>query len=208
MAVKYVMREMPDLAGDGRCVLYPKMVHTRCLDNDEFLDLAADSSSLSRGELQAALHVVARRMREFLALGYSVKLDDLGTFSARLRLAKGKEREEIGEDEEHRNAQSIVAGKVGFIPSRRLVREMKMECRLERDGEARRLKKSPYSLEERVALAHEFMEKNMSMTVADYARITRLSRSSATVELRRLRMDEESGITTKGRAPHLVYVRG
>ena len=131
-----------------------------------------------------------------------------GWWARTFLVRSGKDREEIGEDEEHRNAQSIVAGKVGFIPSHRLVREMKMECRLERDGEARRLKKSPYSLEERVALAHEFMEKNMSMTVADYARITRLSRSSATVELRRLRMDEESGITTKGRAPHLVYVRG
>jgi predicted histone-like DNA-binding protein len=202
------MQEMPDMTGEGRSVLYPKMVRTRCLENNEFLDMAADSSSLSRGDLEAALHAVARKMREFLALGYSVKVDELGTFSARLRMAKGKERERLGEEEEHRNAQSIVVGKVGFLPSRRLVRDVHGVCRLERDGEARRLRRSPYTLEERVALAREFLQANAYMTVADYARMTKVPRSSASAELRRLREDEVSGITTRGRAPHMVYVMG
>lgn len=193
------------MTGEGKSVLYPKMVRTRCLGNNEFLDMAADSSSLSRGELEAALHAVAKKMKEFLALGYSVKIDELGTFSARLRMAKGKEREAVDGDEK-RNAQSIVVGDVGYIPSRKLVRDIQCECHLERDGEACRLEKSPYSLEERVALAHEFLKANGVMKVADYARITKLPRPSASAELRRLREDGAHGLAVQGRAPHMVYV--
>lgn len=208
MAVKYVMQEMPDVRGEGKSVLYPKMVHTRCLDNNEFLDMAADSSSLSRGELEAALHAVANKMKEFLALGYSVKINELGTFSARLRMAKDKEREQMGEDEERRNAQSIVVGKVNYIPSRKLVRDIHCACHMERDGEARLLEKSPYTAEERLAMAHKYLESNPSMTVAEYAKMTKMPRSSASAELRRFRQDEGSGITVQGRAPHMVYVKG
>lgn len=207
MAVNYIMREMPDVRGIGKRVLYPKMVHTRCMGNNEFLDLAAESSSLSRGDIEAALHAVAKKMKEFMALGYSVKIDELGTFCAQLRLGSGKERETLDETEANRNAQSIIVGNVGYIPARKFLSNIHCACRLERDGAVRELKKSPYSADERISLALKFLDVHPFMTASDYASITRLSYPSAIRELHKLRTDPASGIRTMGRAPHLVYVR-
>ncbi|MBQ2002135.1 MAG: DNA-binding protein [Bacteroidaceae bacterium] len=146
-------------------------------------------------------------MKEFMALGYSVKIDELGTFCAQLRLGSGKERETLDENEAKRNAQSIIVGNVGYIPARKFVSNIRCACRLERDGAVKELKKSPYSADERISLALKYLDVHPFMTVSDYASITRQSYPSAIRELHKLRTDPASGIRAMGRAPHLVYVR-
>lgn len=45
------------------------------------------------------------------------------------------------------------------------------------------------------------------MSVAEYIKITGLSRTPATEELRAFRADASSGIGVKGRGSHILYVR-
>ena len=52
----------------------------------------------------------------------------------------------------------------------------------------------------------EFLEKNTLMRVPDYVRLTGLSRTTATQELRRLALDPASGITSKGIRSQKFYV--
>ena len=77
---------------------------------------------------------------------------------------------------------------------------------MERYGESR-LRKSPYTKEQRLQLALNYLEKNGAMRIADYMEMTGLSRTTATLELTEFRKDPESGITFIGRGSSKVYVR-
>ena len=68
------------------------------------------------------------------------------------------------------------------------------------------LRKSKFTLEERIQKARDFLEKNMFMRVPDYIRLTGLSRTSASIELRKLAFDPTSGITSKGQRSQKYYV--
>ena len=77
---------------------------------------------------------------------------------------------------------------------------------MERAGESR-LHHSPYSKEERLKLALQYLEKNGAMRVADYMELTGLSRTKATLELKEFRQDTSTGITFVGRRSTIVYVK-
>ena len=73
-------------------------------------------------------------------------------------------------------------------------------------GGVSRLRKTKLTLEERIQKALNFLEKNMFMRVPDYVRLTGLSRSVATKELRQLALNPSSGIASKGRRSQKYYV--
>ena len=110
------------------------------------------------------------------------------------------------EDETKRNARSLQLTNVNFRADKKLVREANRRCMLERYGESR-LRKSPYSKEQRLQLALEYMGKNGAMHIADYMELTGLSRTTATLELKAFRQDPTSGITFVGRGSNKVYVK-
>lgn len=56
-------------------------------------------------------------------------------------------------------------------------------------------------------MALSYIDKHHSMSVAEYMKITGLSRTPATEELRAFRADASSGIGVKGRGSHILYVR-
>jgi hypothetical protein len=45
------------------------------------------------------------------------------------------------------------------------------------------------------------------MKVADYMRLTGMSKTMAAKELRRFRQDPASGITVRGHGTHIIYVK-
>ena len=79
-------------------------------------------------------------------------------------------------------------------------------CKLKREGTAR-LHRSPYSKEERLSLALEYIGKHGAMKVADYMALTGLSHTSAALELKEFRRDPTSGIDFIGRGSAKVYVK-
>ena len=110
------------------------------------------------------------------------------------------------EGEQKRNAQSIEVNGIGFRADKELISKTDRECDLERGGVSR-LKVSKYSLEERIVLAKKYLENHVMMRVGDYAALTGLSHSKASIELRELCERPDAGFKAQGRGSHRVYIK-
>lgn len=86
------------------------------------------------------------------------------------------------------------------------MKEANRRCKLECAGESC-LCQSPYTKEERLKFALEFLEKRGAMRVADYVEMTGLSQSVATKELIEFQRDISSGVSFIGSGNHKVYVK-
>lgn len=205
---KYIKQEMPDMAGTGEKKAYYRMQTDHHFDAEEFVQWMTRYGGIGRGEAMKVLMQAAETMAELLAMGISVDIKGFGSFNATVGLKKGKDMDALeGEgDEQKRNATSLCVNGVNFRVDKELVKEINRRCSLKRGGE-RRLRKSPYTLEERRKLALQFLEQEGVMHVSDYAKLTKLSRTTAGRELIALRRDPASGITTKGHGTAKVYVK-
>ena len=204
----YVMREMNDVRGDGSKTYYPQIDRFRLFSEDEFVEkMATNGSGLSAGQVESVLTALKLRLSEMLALGYTVKVRGLGTFSTSLGVKDGKDYESGSEDEVKRNAQSIEVRNIRFKADRDLISLTDMKCNLVRRGEIK-LKKVKTSEEERLDMALKYLETHPFMKVADYRAMTGLNHSYAAAELRKFSSTEYSGIRSTGRCSHKVYVKG
>ena len=203
---KYIKQEMPDLSGKGEEKVYYRM---KTEGNISFKDFAKEvnryhsimNRALVENVMTNAMDVLAR----LLGKGYSVSLDGLGTFKATLGLKPDKEMDTFDEDDTKRNARSLQLTNVNFKADKVLIREANKHCKLEREGESR-LRRSPFSKEQRLKMAQDYLEKHGAMKVIDYVKMTGLSRTKATLELKEFRRDASTGIDTIGRRSTLVYV--
>ena len=163
-------------------------------------------SVIDRAEIEGAIMRIADGLAELLGNGYSVTIDGVGVFKAGIGLKEDKEMDTFDGDETKRNARSLQLTHIQYRADKSLVKEANRRCKLERAGESR-LCQSPYTKEERLRLALEFLEKRGAMRVADYVEMTGLSRSVATKELIEFRRDASSGISFIGSGNHKVYVK-
>ena len=203
---KYIKQEMPDMAGTGEKKAYYRMKTEQHFDAEKFVKWMTRYGGIGRGDAMRVLMQASETMAELLAMGISVDIEGFGSFSATVGLKKGKEMDALEGDEEKRNAVSLCVNGVNFRADKKLEREINRRCDLKRGGE-RRLRKSPYTPEERRQLALQYLEQEGIMHVSDYANLTKLSKTMAGRELIALRKDPTSGITTKGRATAKVYVK-
>ncbi|MBQ8127145.1 MAG: DNA-binding protein [Prevotella sp.] len=204
---KYVKREMNDLDGSGVNRAYYQMKVYRNVDFDEFVDRCTRHGGMQRSAVVGVLAHVTHELALTLADGYSVSIDGLGTFATRLGVRADKEQDGFGADEQKRNAASIEVSGISFRADRSLVSDVNGHCRLEAGG-ARLLHRSPYTPEERAERARRYLDENTVMRTDDYARLTGLSRTMASLELRELCKAPDSGITSRGRKSGKVYIRG
>ena len=109
-------------------------------------------------------------------------------------------------DDTKRNARSLRLTGINYRADKTLIKRANQHCKLERAGESR-LHHTPYSKEERLKLAQQYLEKHGAMRVADYMKLTGLSRTKATLELKEFRQDDSSGISYIGRGSAKVYVK-
>ena len=203
---RYIKREMADMNGTGKKQAYYKMQTWRKMSHEEFVKKCTyPGSGVSRAMMDAVLTAVAEELPRIMAMGYSVRIDGLGTFNAKLGVRKDKEQDSFEEGEQKRNAQSIEVNGIGFRADKELIAKTDRECDLERGGVSR-LRVSKYSLEQRLALAQTYVSQNAFMRVMDYAALTGLSRTTASIELRKLCERPDAGFKAKGRGSHRVYV--
>ena len=134
-------------------------------------------------------------------------IDGLGTFKASIGLEEDKEMDTLDGNETKRNARSLRLTGVNYRADKVLIKEANRHCKLERAGESR-LHRTPYSKEERLNMALQFLEENGAMRVVQYVELTGISRTKATLELKEFAEDASSGITTLGRGSAKVYVKG
>ena len=203
----YVMEEMPDIHKTGERVLYPRFAMIDQVSTEQLARNLSESSGFNVGDIIGIVKQLAIEMSHQMAEGRSVKLDDIGTFTPALMLRTGKEREEAGEKAKHRNAQSIVVGKVNFRVDMSLVYRINGRCLLERAPWKARRSSQKYAPEQRLALAVKYLESYSFLTVSEYQQLTGLLRTTATNELKEWAALPDSGIDTAGRGAHRVYVK-
>lgn len=204
---EYIKQEMPDLTGKGEPACYYRMKINKNVTMEDFIeDVAQPGSGLNPGTVKHVITQVSKKLAWLMADGNSVTIEGLGTFKATLGVSRFKEMDTLEGDEAKRNAQSIEVNGVNFRVDPALVRQTDLYCTLHR-GKSCRLHKSPYTREERLALALKFLDGHAQMCVDDYVRLTGLSRTTAVCELKAFREDPQSGIDFRGFGSHKVYVR-
>lgn len=206
MSAKYIKQEIPDLNGTGRTQAYYKM-KLRPLTNEQFISICADGSPLDESTIQSVLTRVSDRLSLYMSQGFSVKLDGIGTFHAKLGMRSDMLQDAFEEGEPTHNASAIRVTGVSYRADNDLIRGTNLRCILEKEGVSR-LRKCPFTLEERIQKAKDFLAKNMFMRVPDYVRLTGLSRTTASIELRKLASNPSSGIISRGRRSQKYHVLG
>lgn len=192
---------------DKEAVLYPKMRLCGSVGIDRVAVQAARETTFAESEVKAIVMMVADQMACFMAQGYAVKIDGIGTFTPSLGLREGFERETGEKGERRRNAASICVRGVNFRADKELVAEVKKRCSLERSKRKFSRSSDRYTPAERLALAQRYLEQHGSLTVGDYCALTGLLRSMAARELCRWSADPETGIGTSGVGSHKIYVK-
>ena len=205
---KYIKQEMTDLSGKGEEKVYYRLHTERNISFKELTqEIEEHHNLMNKGLVKSVMAYVVDEMTELLGKGYSVTIDGLGTFRASIGLEKDKEMDTFDGDESKRNARSLRLTGINYRADKVLIREANHHCKLERAGEAR-LHHSPYSKEERLKLALQYLEEHGAMRVVEYMELTGLSRTKAAMELKEFRQDLTSGISFVGRGSAKVYVKG
>ena len=204
---KYIKQEMPDLKKAGENKAYYRMETARRVSMEEFVEsIAMPGHGITAGEAKQVLGQAAQTLAMLLSEGCAVTIDGIGTFKATVGVRDDKEQDAFAPDEPQRNAQSIEVNGVHYRVDKGLVRDINVQCTLVR-GKQGRIKRSPYTLEERISRAIAYIEEHDYLTVKDYAELNGLSVSTASVELRTLRSDASSGLRTVGKRSGLMYVK-
>lgn len=203
---KYIKKEITDLNGKGTTQAYYRMKTWRKLDTEEFLKRCHDiNGAFSESILKGVLAALTQQLAYELANGYSVKIDGLGVFNAKIGLCENKEQDDFSEDATKHNAASLQVTGVSMKVDKDLVKAINKDCDLERGGEER-LNQEQYTLEERIERARNFIRKNGYMRVYEYAQLNGMAKTTASRELIRITNDPRSGIRSEGRKSSKIYL--
>lgn len=204
---KFIMRRMADGMAEGRSAgkRYPHLLRLMTKDLDFVAQRAARNTTLSPQEIKSAISQAAEVIAELCAEGYSVSIDEVGTFRARISLREGAEEEKEG-DTSQRTGASVVLSGYSFKPSRKFISMGNERASFERVSDRKWYRRTPLPEEERRAALMAYLAENTLINVADYCRLTGLGRTAAREELRRLAAGEHPLISRQGIRPHVVYI--
>ena len=204
---KYIKQEVPDMLKTGNQKVFYRLKTEGNIDFEEFVSrMAYPGSGISRGEAIRILLTASETLAGLLAEGYSVSLDEWGTFKATIGLEEGKEMDMIDGIATKRNARSLRVNGIDFKADKKLVRNVASQCKLERAGVSR-VRRSPYTKEDRLQRAKNYLSKHGFMRVKQYMQLTGLSHTTAANELRAFSDDLSTGITIMGRGSAKVYIK-
>jgi len=204
MYAKYIKKEIVDLNGTGHTQAYYK-IKTQAMSHDEFVDLCCREGAMPKDAIEGVLTLVHNKLALSMAEGFSVKIDGLGTFSAKLGMRDGVLPDAFEPGEPKHNAKNIEVTGVSYRADKELIKITNRKCVLIKEGDSR-LKKPTSTLAERIEKAKKFLAEKPLMRIADYAWITGLSRTTASIELRKIASDPTSGITSTGQHSQKYYI--
>lgn len=203
----YMMKEMPDLQGTGERIVYPQFAHIEQTTTRQLAASIRGKSTFSEGEIEGLIQMIADELANEMAQGHSVRLDGIGTFTPALALRPGKEREEADGEGMRRNARSIEVGGVNFRSDKTLLHRINALYEPVRAPWKPQRSSQQYTPEERLRLAHNYLETHPYLTVTEYRKLTGLLRTAATEELKAWATDAGTGIRAVGKGTHRVYVK-
>lgn len=147
-------------------------------------------------------------MKNYLPMGHTMKIDNLGVFSLALEFADEK-AENVAQQEtsEPKTKYHHVKVKgVNFKVDKKLIKAINKENTFERTS-SNAVSRSPYTPEERQQRALQHINKHSFITLQDYANLNHLSRSAASRELSKLTSSPTSPIASNGAGSHKFWVR-
>ena len=206
----YVIKEMPEGMGNGKKGrIFPKMQVYTEFDYEKVVELLhTNSPALSQAPIRGVLDTLGVVMKDYLPMGHTMKIDNLGVFSLALEFAD--EKAETGTQQNASEPKTkyhhVKVKGVNFKVDKKLINAINKENSFERIA-SNPSPRSPYSLEERQQRALQHIDKHGFITLQEYANLNRLSYSTASRELSRLVADPNSGIKAKGAGSHKVWVR-
>ena len=204
---EFRLREMPDMQGTGEKKVYPKLKNMGRLTYEEVVDWMVQNCHVPASNVRGVVSALSQTIAQLTARGHSVKIDGLGTFSARLGYAPDVEPEEMNAPHKLNGDQFCVSG-MNFRPDKMLLSEATSRAHLKRSRRTVKLNEVRTTPEERLAQLTRFLESHEFARVSDYWKLSGLSRSGATKELQRFAAEADAtGITTSGRGSHKVYVK-
>ncbi|MDR2920448.1 MAG: HU family DNA-binding protein [Tannerella sp.] len=203
---EYQMQEMNLPDKDGKRVLYPRIILSQRVDTASIAKMLSQSTTFTVAEVIGLLQGLADQISNQMSYGRSVKLDGIGTFTPSLTLRKGKERETGEEGSVKRNAQSIRVGDIHFRPEKTFISNTNRQCVLERSQHRFVRSSQKYTPDQRLEMARQYLSSHPYLRIADYAALTGLRHTAASLELKQWSRQPESGISASGRGTHKVYI--
>lgn len=205
---KYKLQELPDMQGEGKRKVYPKMVINRTLSLEDLTEkMKSHHRAFSPSTIEAVVMDLEDMMVEVLSMGYNVKLDGIGTFSLSLGFEDEKPTE-MQEEGDKMLYRKVGVKNVNFKVDPEMLQQLHKETDLEREmGGVKVIKKNLFSKEERIARALEVIERDGYITLTDYAHINNLSRTAASAELKEITSDANSPIDWRGNGSHKVWIK-
>ncbi len=205
---KYKLQEMPDVRQTGERRVYPKLDAYRLLDAEELIEkMHSYDRAISPSVIRAVLMNLSDTLKRMLSLGYTVKVDELGTFS--LSLDFDDDKPKVMQQADDKMAYRHVTVKnVNFKVDPSLLKDLRYETELEREmSGVKVIKKQLFTLEQRIERALAVIERDGFIGLTDYAAINNLSRTSASQELKQICADPDGSLEAKGRGSHKVWVK-
>ena len=202
----------------------------------DFVKQVAHRHGFSESVIEGVLSDVASELQLLLGQGSTVTVPGIGSFSLGIRLSEARkqqledeldaaeqqsstDQQDAAEQQEtaseakvaEPNAANIELHHVNYRIDKELLRGVKAQFAKQKLSRiygrtGSRITIDDMKQSDRIAAAHRFLGTNPFMHVSDYATITGLSYSSAQRELKELVKFQFSGITTRGRGSHKVYV--
>ena len=204
MYAKYIKKEYPDLNGTGYTQAYYKML-TTAMDYEAFVELCCREGAMPKDAIKGVLTLVSEKLALCMAEGHAVKIDGIGTFTAKLGVRDDLLPDAFEPGERHHNAGAVEVKGVNYRADRELVANCREKCHLESGGVSR-LHKPKTTLEERMEKARQYLREHPLMRVDDYAWLTGQARTTASMELRRIAENPASGITYTGSRSQKHYI--
>ena len=202
---KYIKKEMADMRQTGVKQVCYRLKSNGTVDLGDLARRIARSSTFAEAEIKGVVLSLIEEVVDRMASGHSVHIDGLGTLMPKIGLREEAESEVLDGEAPKRNARSLHVTGVSFRADKRLVRQLDLRCKLEK-GAVSRIRRSRYTEAQRLEKAREFLRKHTVMRLGDYYRLVGLSRTTASLELRKWERDPETGITSEGSYATKVYL--
>lgn len=204
---KFVMRKLAEGMNVSGGSLYPKLLSTGEVTLDDMAPLIARGTTFSPADLVGAVAAVVDEMAYQMGQGKTVVIPGLGRFRASLEVRSEYETEQEDGSTGRRTGRSVGVGGIGFKADRQLVIDTDSSADLERIMPRRKTEREVVStVEERLAVAVDYLRRYHTMSVSQYAYRTGLERTAAQRELRRLLRREGSPLATMGFGSHILYI--
>ena len=202
---QFVLKEMNDLDGKGKGRVYPQVVINRLMTTEDLVERMQNNTRLGSAVIHATLLSLGENIATLLDSGFSVKIDNFGTFSLSLGFAD-KKGNKLEDKDDKMNYRRVMVKNITFKPESDLIFNINKNIRLERHVPGVvKSESDSFTPEERRLRAIDFIERHGQITLQEYANLNNISRSKASRELNKLEDIEGSGIRGYGNAPHKVW---